>query len=153
MSYRHKPRNAIAALLGAAMPMLLSAAAHLWAAEGAGEAPQSGEDTAPICDDFFDQWELPGVPSTMLAIGGIGREMMAAMDCVGKNDIAKACRHWNKIVEATDKLGPPFNQDRAGIEALMREHKCAARAEDATGATAPDGNVPKPDESAGEAAP
>lgn len=153
MSFRHKPRNVIAALLGAAVPLLLSAAAHLWAAEAAGEAPQSGEDSAALCDDFFDQWEIPGVPSAMLAMGGIGREMMAAMDCVEKNDIAKACRHWHKIVEVTDKLGPPYNQDRAGIEALMREHKCAARAEDATGATAPDGNVPKADESVGEAAP
>jgi hypothetical protein len=115
------------------------------------DALAAEEDTAVLCDDFFDQWEIPGVPATMLAMGGIGREMMAAMDCVEKNDIEKACLHWHKIIEVTDKLGPPYNQDRAGIEALMREHKCAARAEDAAGATAPNGNVAKPDESASEA--
>ncbi len=136
---------------GARLIFLVLLQSSVWIAPSA--SALAGADGAVLCDDFFDQWEIPGVPSAMLAMGGIGREMMAAMDCVEKNDIEKACRHWHKIVEVTDKLGAPYNQDRAGIEALMREHKCAARAEDATGATAPDGDRPKPDESAGEAAP
>jgi hypothetical protein len=97
---------------------------------GDGSVLRARDDASrgPACDDFFTQWEVPGVSPQMLAIGGIGREMMAAMDCVEKNDIAKACRHWNKIIEVTDKLGPPYNQGRVGVETLMREHKCAERA-------------------------
>jgi hypothetical protein len=87
----------------------------------------------------------------MLAIGGIGREMMAAIDCVEKNDIAKACRHWSKIVEVTDKLGPPYNQGRVGIENLMREHNCAAQSGSATDATTP--TVPARDASKSGKAP
>lgn len=35
-----------------------------------------GEPTpaAPTCDEFFDKWEVPGVPSAMLAMGGLGSE-------------------------------------------------------------------------------
>lgn len=99
-----------------AIPLALSAGSPLSAAE-----PSPG---SPACEEFFDKWEAPGVPPAMLAIAGVGRELMAAMDCVQKNDIPRACAHWRKLIEVTDKLGPPLSDNRVGIETQMREHKC-----------------------------
>ena len=32
----------------------------------------------PSCEEFYDKWEAPGVPSAMLAMAGLGREAIAA---------------------------------------------------------------------------
>ncbi len=105
-------------ILTATLPILLalSGAGLLAAAE-----PSPG---SPSCEEFFDKWDVPGAPAAMLAMAGVGRELMAANDCVQKNDIPRACAHWRKLIEVTDKLGPPLSENRVGIEMQMREHKC-----------------------------
>jgi len=79
---------------------------------------------SPACGVFYDKWEVPGVPAAMLAMAGIGRELMAADDCIQKDQVATACTHWRRVLEVTDKLGPPFDQDRVGIEDSMHDHQC-----------------------------
>ncbi|MBX6322926.1 MAG: hypothetical protein IRY94_13945 [Rhodospirillaceae bacterium] len=105
----------------------LAAAALMTASAGSVARAEAESSDTPACEDFFDAWEMPGVSSNMLAIAGIGREMMAAEDCVTKNDLARACAHWGKVLEVTDRLGPPFDQDRVGLEQRMREHRCVER--------------------------
>lgn len=106
-------------LAGLAIALLAQAEARILLAAEA-------EPGAPVCEEFYDKWDAPGIPSAMLAIAGIGRELMAAADCLKKNDVQKACAHWRKVIEVTDKLGAPLNKDRVGIEALVRDHECVA---------------------------
>jgi hypothetical protein len=80
---------------------------------------------APACEEFYDKWEVPGVPSAMLAMAGLGREVIAAKDCVNKGNIALACKHWQGLLSVIDKLGPPLSESRGDIEALMAQNKCA----------------------------
>lgn len=92
-------------------------------------ADEGEEIGSPKCEEFYDKWEMPGVPAAMLTRAGVGRELMAAQDCVDKGDAATACQHWSKVLEVTDKLGAPFNEDRDGIEQAMAEHDCNLDAE------------------------
>ncbi|HXG78006.1 MAG TPA: hypothetical protein VNJ31_01530 [Methyloceanibacter sp.] len=78
----------------------------------------------PRCEEFFDQWEAPGVPPAMLAIAGIGRELMAAADCVQKNDIARACQHLERLLPVMERLGPPISDDRAKVEKQLQDYQC-----------------------------
>jgi hypothetical protein len=78
----------------------------------------------PPCEEFFDKWEAPGAPPGMLAMAGFSREVMAAADCLKKNKVPIACEHWKKLLPILDKLGPPLNENRSGIEDLMRQHAC-----------------------------
>ena len=80
----------------------------------------------PSCEEFFDKWEAPGAPTGMLAMAGLGREAIAAQDCIKQNKVSVACEHWSKLLVAVDRMGPPLNQNRADIEELMRQHKCDA---------------------------
>jgi len=109
---------------------LLAAAPDVYGEEGVSTGDQ--EPGAPVCDEFYDKWEVPGLPAAMLAMAGIGRELIAAQDCIEKNNAPMACRHWSKVLEVTDNLGAPFNQDRGGIEQMMREQQCDPNAEPAT---------------------
>ena len=61
----------------------------------------------PACEEFFDKWEVPGAPAGVIAATGFGREVMAATDCLKKNNVAMACEHWRRLVAIADKLGPP----------------------------------------------
>lgn len=90
--------------------------------------PQAAEPSAgiPGCDEFYDKWEVPGAPTGLLAMAGLGREVMAANDCIKKNNIPKACEHWSKLLKVAGKLGPPLSDSTDEIEALMTEHKCSA---------------------------
>jgi len=56
-----------------------------------GEEEELGSST---CGVFSDKWEVPGMPAAMLAMAGVGRELMAANDCIHKNEVATACKHW-----------------------------------------------------------
>jgi hypothetical protein len=87
---------------------------------------QGGEPTKgmPKCEEFFTKWEVPGAPAGILAMAGFAREVMAARDCLKQNNVAKACQHWGKLLEAMDKLGPPLDENRNDIKELMRQNKC-----------------------------
>lgn len=71
-----------------------------------------GEPTSrlPTCDEFYDKWEVPGAPPGILAMAGLGREVIAAKDCIDKNNVPKACEHWSKLLVIIDKLGPPLSE-------------------------------------------
>ena len=88
------------------------------------------------CETFFDKWEEPGIPATMLAMLGLGHELAAAQDCLDKKDVAMACKHWSKVLEVGDKVGPPLDENRAGLEKLMQDHEC-----ETTSGSTPDGDV------------
>ena len=81
----------------------------------------------PACDEFFDKWEVPGAPPGLLAMAGLGRELMAANDCIAKNDVPKACEHWTKLLAVMDKMGPPLDETRGDVEKLVAENKCQAK--------------------------
>ena len=57
-------------------------------------------------------------------MAGIGREVAAAQDCVTQNKIDLACKHWQAIVVNLDKLGPPLNESRGDVVAMMQQNKC-----------------------------
>lgn len=78
----------------------------------------------PSCEEFFDKWDVPGAPAGILAIAGLGREVVAAKDCIDKNNVPKACEHWSKLLVVLGKVGPPIDESRGDIEELMRQHKC-----------------------------
>jgi len=82
----------------------------------------------PPCEEFYDKWEMPGVPPVILAMGGLGREALAATDCMKKNNVAMACRHWQNILAVIDRVGPPLDESRGDVVTLMAEHDCAANA-------------------------
>jgi len=121
-------RNLVCVLVTVSAITPLFAAPHLLPVAGE-EQDVEVQPGSPVCEEFFDQWEVAGVPAAMLAMGGIGRELMAANDCIHKNEAATACKHWRKVLEVTDKMGPPFDQNRVGIEELMYEHQCDPSAE------------------------
>ena len=79
----------------------------------------------PPCEEFYDKWEMPGVPPLILAMGGLGREALAATDCMKKNNVAMACKHWQSILAVIDRVGPPLDESRGDVEQLMQEHGCA----------------------------
>ena len=85
----------------------------------------SAAEAADItCETFFDKWEEPGIPAELLAALGLGHELAAAQDCLDKKDVATACKHWGKVLEVADKVGPPLDENRAGLEKLMQDHQC-----------------------------
>ncbi|MGA9604842.1 MAG: hypothetical protein WBQ82_12085 [Methyloceanibacter sp.] len=57
-------------------------------------------------------------------MAGIGREVAAAQDCVTQNKIDLACKHWQAIVVNLDKVGPPLNESRGDVVAMMQHNKC-----------------------------
>jgi len=79
----------------------------------------------PTCEEFYDKWDVPGAPSGILAMAGLGREVIAAKDCIDKNNVPMACKHWQGLLAIVDKMGPPLDETRDDIEQLMREHECA----------------------------
>jgi hypothetical protein len=76
------------------------------------------------CGSFFDKWEEPGIPANLLAMLGLGHELAAAQDCLAKNDVATACKHWSTVLVVTDKVELPLEENRAGLEKMMQEHEC-----------------------------
>jgi len=97
----------------------------------------------PTCEEFYDKWDVPGAPSGILAMAGLGREVIAAKDCIDKNNVPMACKHWQGLLAIVDKMGPPLDETRGDIEQLMQQHKCAE-------APAPASNpAPAPDSQAG----
>jgi hypothetical protein len=64
------------------------------------------------------------VPKAMTAMAGLGREIVAATDCVKKNNVPMACEHWRRLLVAADRLGPPLSGSRSDIEGLIRRHMC-----------------------------
>jgi hypothetical protein len=80
----------------------------------------------PACEEFFDKWDAPGVPPTMMAMMGFSRETFAAKDCLDKNDVATACAHWQNLLAVIDKLKPALDDSRDGVVDLMKEHDCQA---------------------------
>ncbi len=85
-------------------------------------SPAEAADIA--CGIFFDKWEEPGIPTELLTALGLGHELAAAQDCLAKQDVATACKHWSKVLEVADKAGPPLNENRPGLEKLMQDHEC-----------------------------
>ena len=71
------------------------------------------------CEEFFDDWELRGAPASLSAIAGLGREAAAAKDCIGKGDVAAACKHWQGLLVEIEKMGPPLSESRGDIEQLI----------------------------------
>jgi hypothetical protein len=102
------------------------------------EEPSPG---LPTCEEFYDKWNVPGAPPGLLAMAGLGREVIAAKDCIDKNNVPMACKHWQGLLAVVDKMGPPLDESRDDIEQLMREHECAESADPASSPgpdTAPD---------------
>ena len=79
----------------------------------------------PTCEEFYDKWDVPGAPPGLLAMAGLGREVIAAKDCIDKNNVPMACKHWQGLLAIVDKMGPPLDENRGDIEQLMQEHRCA----------------------------
>lgn len=84
------------------------------------------QDTAePRCGVFLENWDVPGVPAPMLIMGGIGREVMAATDCVRSKRLPTACEHYKRILNVLDRKDAELLAvERSEIEALMRQIKC-----------------------------
>jgi hypothetical protein len=78
----------------------------------------------PTCGEVFDKREVPGAPAGVMAAAGYGREVMAASDCIKKNNLAMACEHWRRLLAIAGTLGSPWNESRGDIENLMRQNKC-----------------------------
>jgi hypothetical protein len=78
----------------------------------------------PNCEEFYDKWDVPGAPAGILAMAGFAREVVAAKDCVDKDKVPMACKHWQGLLSIIDKTGPPLDERRGDIEELMRQHKC-----------------------------
>ncbi len=78
----------------------------------------------PAWGEFFDKWSVPGAPAGTLAMGGFGRELMAANDCINKNNVAMACKHWRNLLAVADRLGRPLSEYRTDVEALIEQHNC-----------------------------
>lgn len=92
----------------------------------------------PRCDEFYDKWEVLGAPAGIMAMAGYAREVFAAKDCIDKNNVPMACKHWQGLLSVIDRKGPPLDERRGDIEKLMREHNCeAAHASDSKPAPAP----------------
>ena len=109
----------------------------------------------PTCQEFYDKWEVAGAPGAMMAMFGLGREVMAAKDCLDKDNVAMACKHWQGLLAVMDKMGPPLDESRGDLEKLMSEHKCEV-ATDAGANPAPEtapGSEPAADAEASPAAP
>ena len=100
-------------LLGAAIACLVG---HAEATE-----PSAG---MPKCEEFYDKWDVSGAPAGMMAMMGFSREVMAAKDCLKQNNVPVACEHWRKLLEESDKLGPPLSDNRSDVEAMMTQYKC-----------------------------
>lgn len=78
------------------------------------------------CEEFFNEWEVPGAPASISAIAALGREAAAAKDCIDKGDVATACKHWQGLLVEIEKIGPPVSESRSEIEELMRQNRCEA---------------------------
>lgn len=81
----------------------------------------------PTCEQFSDKWEPSEMPQTMLAAMAFAQEQVAAKDCVEKQDIATACRHWAGMLGIIDKA-PALEFGRGEIQEQMAEHDCDADA-------------------------
>ena len=79
------------------------------------------------CEDFFDDWETTGAPASLSAIAAVGREAAAAKDCIDKENVALACKHWQGLLVEIEKIGSPVNDSRSEIEHLMQENNCTAK--------------------------
>ncbi len=56
-------------------------------------------------------------------MAGLGREVIAAKDCIDKNNVPMACKHWRGLLAIVDKMGPPLDENRGDIEQLMQERR------------------------------
>jgi uncharacterized coiled-coil protein SlyX len=80
------------------------------------------------CDEVFEAWdEVKASPPSILAIFRITREAAAAKDCLEKDDIATACKHWQGLLVEIARMGPPLSESRSEIKELMRQNRCEAR--------------------------
>ncbi len=106
--------------------LIMSVVASLSVAHSEGRFLLVTEPSAgmPACEEFYDKWDAPGAPAGMMAMMGFGREVMAAKDCLSKNNVAVACKHWQGLLIASDKLGPPLSDNRGDVEEMMRQHQC-----------------------------
>ncbi len=121
----------------AACPRVNGAGSMRWAALmlmgaiGAATATPSHAGTPsqgmPTCDEFSDKWEPSELPQTMLAAMAFAQEKVAAKDCVEKQDIATACRHWAGMLGIIDKA-PALEYSRGDIQELITKNDCAAKA-------------------------
>ena len=78
------------------------------------------------CEEFFNEWEVRGAPASISAIAALGREAVAAKDCIDKGDVATACKHWQGLLVEIEKMGAPLSESRGEIEELMRQSRCEA---------------------------
>jgi hypothetical protein len=105
----------------------------------------------PTCEEFYDKWEVPGAPSAMTAMFGLGRGVFAAKSCLDKGDVTTACRHWQGLLAVMDKMGPPLDESRGDLEKLMSEHQCAAAPASNSATEAASSSEPVPDSQANPA--
>jgi hypothetical protein len=123
------PRNCrtsslLAACCAVALCSITQATATPSNAEGSSLLVVDQKVGPPSCGVFFDRWEIAGVPKGMTAKVGFGRELVAAADCVEKNNVSMACEHWRRLLVVADKMGPPLSGSRGAIEGEMRRRRC-----------------------------
>ena len=115
-------------LMSSCASLLLSIATVLVAhAEGSIPRVSKPKAGAPTCEEFVDKGEVRGAPAGMagmLAMARLGGTLVAAKDCVNKNNVPMACEHWRRLIVVIDRTGPPLTEYRGDIDKLMRHHKC-----------------------------
>jgi hypothetical protein len=92
---------------------------------GLGAVPAAAQSNAR-CGVFYDKWNVPGAPVSMLAMDGLGQELFAARDCISQQNIAMACQHFGNAQSALDKLDPALAATLgANLTAAMAEVDCS----------------------------
>lgn len=77
------------------------------------------------CGVFYDKWEVPGAPATILAMAGLGHEVLAANDCIAQNNPEAACEHFRKVESALAKINASFADDmNAELQERMQRLGC-----------------------------
>ena len=83
------------------------------------------DDTKPRCGVFFDKWDVPGAPQGVLIMAGIGRELMAAQDCLTNNKTPTACEHYRRIQKVLDTRGAAVPaMSRSDLDGIMKRNNC-----------------------------
>jgi len=77
------------------------------------------------CGTFYDKVQSAGAPTTMMTMFGVGREIMAAQDCVVQGNTSKACEHYRRIAIAFGRMGPRFTAEQfTNVSGQMQQANC-----------------------------
>jgi hypothetical protein len=106
-----------------ALSLAVTASAGIFAVMASSNAQQLRGSAQ--CGTFHDRVQVTGAPITMTTMFGVGREIMAAQDCVAQGDTSKACEHYRRISIAFGRLGPRFAAEKfPDVTAQMQQANC-----------------------------